>query len=319
MVIERSRFNIAFVLLALVLLLLCGCISTEKPSSLENASIEQQAHDNSTDLDKINAVVTIGPLAEFASAVGGERVEVSVLVPPGAEPHTFEPTPSDMLKIADADIYIKNGAGLEFWMDRILQANPQMLVIDSSRGIDLISEDADSEKIEQTNSDSGEDSAVDPHIWLSPKNAVVQVSNICDGLIQADPADKDYFINNTDLYIEQLRTVDIDINTSLEGARRRTFIVHHPAWTYFAQDYGLTQLPIMENEQEPGPRYLAGVVERARAEGISVIFVEPEFNQKTAEVLAREMNCSIVYIDPLAGDYLDNLLYSAERIAESLK
>lgn len=317
MVPERNRFNIAFVLLAVVLPLVCGCISTENPSSLKNASIEQQAHDNATDLDKINAVVTIGPLAEFANAIGGDRVSVSVLVPPGAEPHTFEPTPSDMMKIADADIYIKNGAGLEFWMDRILQANPQMLIIDSSEGIDFVSEDTDSEKDGQIQDIAG--SAVDPHIWLSTKNAVIQVSNICDGLVQTDPAGEDEFIKNRDLYIDRLRSLDSDINRSLEGSRRRTFVVHHPAWTYFARDYGLTQIPIMENDREPGPRYLAAVVERARAEGISVIFVEPEFNQKAAEVLAKELNSSVVYIDPLAGNYLESLKYSAERIAESMK
>jgi zinc transport system substrate-binding protein len=274
------------VLLALVPLM-CGCISqSDRPAS-----------------DQIKVVTTIAPLAEFINAVGGDRVEVYVMIPPGAEPHTFEPTPSQIRQVAEADMYVQNGAGLEFWMDRILQINKDMMIIDSSKGIDLISESADE---------------IDPHIWLSLHNAAVQVDNICDGLTQLDPANKDYYLQNRDSYLQKLKDLDSELNETYASKEKKIFIVHHPAWTYFAKDYELEQVPLMENEKEPGPRYLSEVVDLARENNITTIFIEPEYNPKSAEVIAREMNASIVYLDPLAGNYLENMRYAGKKIAESL-
>ena len=274
------------VLLAL-LSLICSCVSQNDGFSSE----------------KIKVVTTIAPLEEFIKSVGGDRVEVSVMVPPGAEPHTFEPTPSQMRQVAEADLYVQNGAGLEFWMDRILQVNEEMTIIDSSKGIDFISESPEE---------------IDPHIWISLRNAAVQVRNICDGLIEVDPANKEYYLQNKDSYLQNLRTIDAEFNNTFGSKEKRIFIVHHPAWTYFARDYELEQVPLMENEKEPGPKYLGEVIELARKNNITTIFVEPQFNPKSAEVIAREMNASIVTIDPLSGNYLDNMRNAGREIAQSL-
>ena len=274
------------VLLAL-LSLICSCVSQNDGSSSE----------------KIKVVTTVAPLEEFIKSVGGDRVEVSVMVPPGAEPHTFEPTPSQMRQVAEADLYVQNGAGLEFWMDRILQVNEEMTIIDSSKGIDFIRESPEE---------------IDPHIWISLRNAAVQVRNICDGLIEVDPANKEYYLQNKDSYLQNLRTIDAEFNNTFGSKEKRIFIVHHPAWTYFARDYELEQVPLMENEKEPGPKYLGEVIELARKNNITTIFVEPQFNPKSAEVIAREMNASIVTIDPLSGNYLDNMRNAGREIAQSL-
>ena len=274
------------VLLAL-LSLICSCVSQNDVSSSE----------------QIKVVTTVAPLAEFIKSVGGDRVEVSVMVPPGAEPHTFEPTPSQMRQVAEADLYVQNGAGLEFWMDRILQVNEEMTIIDSSKGIDFIRESPEE---------------IDPHIWISLRNAAVQVKNICDGLIEVDPANKEYYLQNKDSYLQNLRTIDAEFNNTFGSKEKRIFIVHHPAWTYFARDYELEQVPLMENEKEPGPKYLGEVIELARKNNITTIFVEPQFNPKSAEVIAREMNASIVTIDPLSGNYLDNMRNAGREIAQSL-
>ncbi len=269
-----------------LMLLLCGCVSQNQASS-----------------EKIRVATTIAPLGDFVKAVGGDKVEVTVLVPPGAEPHTFEPTPSQMKDVANADLYVINGAGLEFWMDKILQVNRKMIVVDSSKGISLLLEDG------------GE---ADPHIWLSLRNAAVQVENICQGLIQVDSANKDYYLQNKGDYLQKISVLDRMLNQTFAAKERKIFIVHHPAWTYFARDYGLTQVSLMKNEKEPGPKYLAEVIDLARENNITVIFVEPEYNPKAAEIIAREMNASIAYLDPLAGDYLDNMAYAGKEIAESL-
>ncbi|VVB68115.1 Zinc-uptake complex component A periplasmic [uncultured archaeon] len=235
--------KISMLLLLSMVLLFCGCISQ-----------------NQTPSEKIRVATTIAPLGDFVKAVGGDKVEVTVLVPPGAEPHTFEPTPSQMKEVANADLYVINGAGLEFWMEKVLQVNSKMIVVDSSKGISFLLEDG----IEE-----------DPHIWLSLRNAAVQVENICQGLIQVDSANKDYYLQNKEDYLQKINALDRELNETFAAKERKIFIVHHPAWTYFARDFGLTQVPLMKNEKEPGPKYLAEVIDLAREDNINVIFVEP--------------------------------------------
>ncbi len=281
-------------ILLLLIIALCGCIS-----QTENTA-------------QVRAATTITPLGEFVSAVGGERVNVSVLVPPGAEPHTFEPSPSQIRQIADADIYIKNGVGLESWMDNIIGVNPQMLVVDTSRNIILIAGTD-----EATSADGA--MAMDNHIWLSPRRAIIQVQNICDGLIAVDPAGKDYYINNRDNYIAELKELDAYLNSTFANTTKKKFVVLHPAWIYFARDYGLEQIAIEVEEKEPGPRYLAEVVDVARANNITTVFVEPQYNPKLAEVIAKEIDGKVVSIDDLAPNYIDNMRIVGEKIAESLR
>ena len=286
--------NINIFALLLAVTILSGCISQDESSSAAPSG-------NASGMIKV--ATTVPPLGAFVKAVGGEKVEVTVVVPPGAEPHTFEPTPSLMMDVAKANLYVMNGAGLEFWMDKLLEANKRMVVVDSSQGVALLQEN------------EGE---IDPHIWLSLRNAAVQVNNICSGLIEVDSQNKDVYIKNRDAYLETLKALDVELNGTFAGKKSRIFIVHHPAWTYFARDYDLSQVPLMENEKDPGPRYLGEVIDLARRNNITTIFVEPEFNPKSAQVIAGEMNASIVTIDPLAENYLENMLFASKEIALSL-
>jgi zinc transport system substrate-binding protein len=208
-----------------------------------------------------------------------------------------------MKEVANANLYVMNGAGLEFWIDKISQVNRKMAVVDSSKGVAFIQE-AGGEK--------------DPHTWISPRNAAVQVENICSGLVEIDPAGKSFYQKNKEDYLHKLNALDAELNRSFASAKKKIFIVHHPAWSYFARDYGLQQVPLMENEKEPGPRYLAEVVNLGKEFNITTIFVEPEYNPRAAEVIAREMNASIVALDPLAGNYLENMRYAGIEIAKSL-
>ncbi|OPY53353.1 MAG: high-affinity zinc transporter periplasmic component [Methanosaeta sp. PtaU1.Bin112] len=281
-------------ILLMVAVAFSGCISQDE------SSISSQSGNAS---HKINVATTISPLEHFVRIVGGEKVSVTVVVPPGAEPHTFEPTPSLMMDLSKADLYIMNGAGLEFWMDKLLGANKKLVVVDTSQGISLQAESEDE---------------MDPHIWLSLRNAALQVQSICRGLSEVDPQNKDYYAKNRDDYMQKLKALDEELNRTFAGKKNKTFIVHHPAWTYFARDYELLQVPLMENEKEPGPKYLGEVIEMAKKDNITTIFVEPEFNPKSAEVIAGEMNAQIVVIDPLAADYLDNMINASREIALSL-
>jgi zinc transport system substrate-binding protein len=285
-----------FLLVLLLLVpLLSGCVSQKESAA-----------------GQVRVATTIIPLGEFVKAVGGDRVNVTVLVPPGAEPHTFEPTPSQIRYIANADVYVENGAGLESWMSNILKVNAHMLVVDSSKGVDLIAGEAES---------AGEARSFDPHIWLSPRDAAIQVQNICDGLIAVDPAGKEYYITNKNDYIAELKELDLYLNSTFVATEKKKFVVLHPAWTYFARDYGLEQIAIEAEEKEPGPRLLSEIIEACRKNNITTVFVEPEFNPKMAEVIAQEIEGMVVSIDGLAPSpsYIENLKSVGEKIAESLR
>ena len=290
-----NKFYIFALLLAATVL--SGCLSQDEPSP---GALSGNVSGNAS--GPIRVATTIAPLGDFVRAVGGDKVAVTVVVPPGAEPHTFEPTPSLMADLAGADLYVMNGAGLEFWMERLLQANKRMVVVDSSQGAALLQES------------EGE---IDPHIWLSLRNAAVQVGNICSGLINLDPQNEDFYSKNRDDYLGKLKALDGELNKTFSGKRGMIFIVQHPAWSYFARDYDLRQVPLMQGEKEPGPRYLGEVIELARKNNITTIFVEPQFNPKSADVIGREMNAGTVAIDPLAGDYLENMRYASREIARS--
>jgi len=254
------------------------------------------------DSGKIGVVVTILPQVEFVEQVGGEKVDVSVMVPPGASPHTYAPTPSQMIAVSKARMYAKVGSGIEFeltWMEKLMAQNKNMLIVDCSRGIKLI-------PIGE-NGQGDAQGAMDPHIWMSPKNAEIMVQNICAGLTQIDPANQAYYEANRDAYLDQLAQLDEDIKASLSGLTNRVFMVDHPAFGYFAREYNLTMVPIEEEGKEPTSAGLAHLVDQAKEHDIRVIFVSPQFNPQSAKVIAKEIGGEVVPIDHLAKDYIQNM------------
>jgi zinc transport system substrate-binding protein len=256
--------------------------------------------------DKIGVVVTILPQADFVENVGGEKVDVTVMVPPGADPHTYEPTPSQLVKVSKAKMYAKVGSGIEFelaWMDKIIEQNKAMLVVDCSKGIQMM----EMEEHHDDEDDSEHHQGEDPHIWLSPKNAKLMVENICSGLAQVDPQNEAYYTRNRDEYLAKLDALDKDIQEGLSGLKNRRFIVLHPAWGYFARDYNLEQIPIEIGGKEPSAKDVANLIQRAEEQNIKIIFASPEFNPRSAEVIAKEIGGRVVFIDPLAKDYIKNM------------
>lgn len=262
-----------------------------------------------TDTGKIGVIVTVLPQVEFVTAVGGGRVEAAAMVPPGANPHTYEVTPSQMAKLGRARLYIKVGSPLQFettWMDKLAAQNSGMTVIDSGQGIELI-EGGDQDE-----------PGIDPHTWTSPRNVRIMAGNICRALEQADPGGKAYYESNRDSYTGKLDQLDADIRAALQGAAGRIFIVYHPAWGYFAREYGLQQLGIEREGKEPQAAYMARLISLAREKNIRVIFVSPQFDTRSAEAVARETGAKVVSIDPEAQDYLDNMRRVAAAFREAL-
>jgi zinc transport system substrate-binding protein len=261
-------------------------------------------------VSKLGVVVTILPQAEFVENIGGDKVDVTVMVPPGASPHTYEPTPSQMTDLSEAKLYAKVGSGVEFeltWMDKLITQNKDMLVVDCSKGIELQQMTAGNEHEHEGDEDEHEHGAMDPHIWMSPRNAQTMVENIASGLIQIDPDNRAYYEQNRDAYLQKLAQLDQDIREGLSGVKNRIFMVYHPAFGYFASEYDLTMLPIEAEGKEPTPAGLQHLIDQAKEHNIRVVFTSPQFNPDSAKVIADAIDGRVVFINPLARDYIENL------------
>jgi zinc transport system substrate-binding protein len=273
----------------LFVILFLGCV-TQNPESTENT---------------LKVIVTILPQAEFVQKIGGDKVTVTTMVPPGASPHVYEPTPSQLTAVSKASVYMKVGSGIQFeqvWLQKIVDINKDMEMVDCSEAVDLII--------------TGDNGRYDPHIWLSPKNAIIMVENMCEGLIAVDPGNADYYTRNKIQYIEKLTELDRDIGNVLTATEPRKILVYHPSWAYFCRDYDLEQIPIEEEGKEPTPRGIAELIEQAKKYNITVVFASPQFSTETAEIIAQEINGTVLLIDPLAENYIDNMRTIAEKIAE---
>jgi len=271
----------------MILLMAAGCVQQQ------GAGIPA---DNGT--TPLTVAVTILPQKQFVERIAGEHASIIVLVPPGADPHTHEPTPRQLEEISKASVYVKVGSGIEFeraWMDKLSGVNPGMTVVDSSTGIQFIS------------GQPGEESGADPHIWLSPKNAKIMVENTYKGLAQADPAHKAEYRANTDTYLKELDALDAEITREISQKQIRTFMVYHPAWSYFARDYGLVQIPIETDGKDPSPTGIASLIRQAKEGNITVIFASPEYSTKSADVIAKEIGGSVALVSPLEEDYRGNI------------
>ncbi|MCG2737244.1 MAG: zinc ABC transporter substrate-binding protein [Candidatus Methanoperedenaceae archaeon] len=302
---EMNLMKHVFTLILLIILLVIftGCVEVPQTEKEINK--------------RIGVVVSILPQAEFVEKVGGDKVQVVVMVPPEASPHTYEPTPSQLKEVSKAKMYAKVGSGVEFelaWMDKIISVNKGMLVIDCSKRMELIEGEHDGEPHEHK--EEHEHHGVDPHIWLSPKNAKIMVENIYQGLIQIDPANQEYYARNKEKYLQELDELDNEITQALSGKKNRKIMVYHPAWAYFARDYGLEQIPIEGEGKEPTPQGIANLIKQAKENNITVIFASLQFSTKSAEVVAKEIDGEVVLISPLEKSYLENMRKVAEAFAK---
>ena len=274
----------------------------------------------------IAVFVSILPQAYFVERVGGDRVTVDVLVKPGQSPHVFEPTPKAMAALSTARAYFAIGLPFEsVLLGRITSLAPGIEIVDTSRGIERRPgeghDHAENGKPGSSPGAAGSGAAhdeADPHIWVSPRLVKIQAQNICKGLEAVDPAGTQVYRENLALFLSDLDLLDAELAAAFAPLRGRSFLVFHPAFGYLADAYGLRQIPIEVAGKEPGPKELALVIERAKREGIRIIFTEPQFSEKTARAVAREIGGAVVSMDALAYDYLANLRRMAEEVRKGL-
>ncbi len=270
---------------------------------------------------KVPVVVSILPLADLTAQVGGDRVVVTdVVVPPGSSPHTFEPTPSQIKAVAQAKMLIVVGLGLEYWTNKVVDAadNKGLQVVVTSDGIKPISGAESSNQAVSENAN--------PHIWLDPMNAIIMVQHIRDALIRVDPAGKAIYEANAAAYIKKLKALDREIRGEVATFRSKKFIAFHPAWVYFAREYGLEEAAVIERSpgHEPSPAEVAFIVKTARKLGAKAIFAEPQFSAAAAKTIAEESGARVLYLDPIGSSlkdysYLNLIRYNVDQMAKALQ
>jgi zinc transport system substrate-binding protein len=295
--------------------------------------------------------VTIAPQKYFVDKVSGGQASVSVMVEPGANPHAYEPKPRQMAELAGADIYFTIGDSFDqTWLKRIVGASPGIAVVHTAEGIekmpmagDAHGEDEHGHEGEAPAQGEGEHhpaeaeaghghgdephghghehGSLDPHIWLDPALVKVQVGHIRDGLSRVDPAGAATYAANAAAFMTELDRLDAEIHATLNvlPADRRTFLVFHPSWGYFARAYGLQQASIEVEGKEPSARDMARIVATGKENGVRVVFVQPQFSEKSAGVIAGQLGARVARLDPLAEDWADNLRRAVQAFVEALR
>ncbi len=272
---------------------------------------------------RLETFVSILPQSYFVERIGGERVHVNVLVEPGTSPHTFEPTPRQVASLTGADLYF--GIGLPF-EERILKKvqgrNASFNLIHTDKGIVRRPLDLPRGRTrEAVDYDEHHDAEgpADPHIWLSVPEIRIQSVNIYEALAAADPSYRDMYETNLDRFLHELERIDATLTEMFRPYRGRPFFVYHPSFGYFADRYGLVQVPIEIEGKSPTPKQIERLIGAAKEQHARVVFVSPQFDAKSADIIAEAIGGAVVPIDPLAKNVLQNLERIAAKIQQALK
>lgn len=280
--------------------------------------------------------VTIEPQRYFAEKIAGDKFKINCLVPPGQSPETYDPTPQQMIGVGKSAAYLRIGPiGFEqAWMQSIKDNNPGLQVFDLSEGVHFVDEPemeeghaghkhggegpapASSASGASSSATHTHEGGIDPHIWSSVSGAKTIAQNTRDAFIALDKENEAYYRENYDRLAAEIDSTGTTIRRLLEPLRERTFIIYHPALTYFALENGLTQLCIEMDGKEPSPAQLKKLVETAREHGARVVFIQQEFDQKNAELIARETGCRLVRINPLDYNWKKEMIHIAKSLAD---
>ena len=279
--------------------------------------------------DQLPVFVSIAPQAYFVQQIGKERVDVQILVEPGADPHTYEPKPRQMVALSKAKLYF--AVGIEFEkarLGKISAMNPNLGIVHTDsdiRKLPMAAHDHHAshdthehkDKAHMTSHDYGSES-LDPHIWLSPPLVMLQARSILTALQALDPAHRSVYESNYRAFIVELVDLDAQLRSTFDRFKNAPIMVFHPSWGTFAHTYGLRQVPIEIEGKRPKPAQLKELIEHARADGIKVVFVQPQFSTKSAEQISKAIDGRVAVVDPLARDWATNLRKAAEELKHAL-
>ena len=277
----------------------------------------------------VNAVVSILPQQTFLKKIGGEKVNIALMVKPGSSPHSYEPKPSQMKSISKADIYFAIDVEFEHnWLDKFKHQNKNMIISNMGKNIVKIDmeehshddhkkhDDHAKENHEKHHDDDHDEESKDPHIWTTPSNVKIIAHNIFEELSSIDKANKAYYKKNLELFLKEIEQTDKKIKELLkETSKHSKFMVFHPAWGYFAHEYGLEQLAIESGGKNPKPKQIAFLIEEAKEENVKAVFTAPEFSTNTANQIAQEVGVPVIKVSPLNPKWSENLIGLAKAIS----
>ena len=290
----------SYILLVLTLLFVVGC--------------------NSVVNNKPTVSVTIEPQRYFVEQIVGDVFKVNTIVPAGTSPETYDPTPSQMVSLGKSRLYFKVGyLGFEnAWGKTLAENNADVKVVNTSNEISLIEgENLDNIIGGHVHHEGHSHHGIDPHVWSSPKSALIMAENMLNALVMADVENQKLYRDNFKVLRAEIIETDQKIASLLESAPVKSFIIYHPALAYFARDYNLTQYSIEFEGKSPSPQQLKQMIDFAKEQGIRTIFVQKGFDMKNAESLAKEVGASIHSIDPLSYNWSEELIKIAEILSNN--
>ena len=272
---------------------------------------------------KPEITVNILPQKYFVEKIVKDKFEINVMVKPGSSPHNYEPKPSQMKSLVNSKAYFLVGDPFEqAWMDKFKQNAKNTLFVDTTKGIEKIQMEEHNHH-DEANVDAKHDehdhSGFDPHVWLDPLLVKIQAKNIYEAMVEIDSQNSDFYKTNYEEFIKELDTLDENIKTILSPYKDKAFMVFHPSWGYFAKRYDLEQISIEIEGKEPKPNELVELIEEAKKYDIKIVFVAPQFSQKSAKTISKNINANVIAIDPISGNWKESMLDTANQIANSYK
>ena len=254
--------------------------------------------------------VSIEPQKYFLESIVGNKYTVNTAIPAGSNPESYDPSPSQMVNIGKSRMFFKVGnLGFEnTWLNNISINNPNLQIVDCSVGIPIIIDDHEHEGHSHQGSD--------PHIWSSPSTALIITKNMYNSMIELDPKNSDYYLDRFEDLEKVILATDSTIQSYLSQAPSKSFIIFHPALSYFADQYGLNQYSIEVEGKNPTPQQMSELIQKAKKDNVKVVFVQEEYDKKNAEPIAKELGAEIVSINPLSYSWNDELIKIAKAIAQ---
>lgn len=270
--------------------------------------------------EPLNVFVSVLPQQYFVERIGGAAVNVQAMVKPGDSPATYEPSPRQIAALAEAELYIRIGVPFEdAWMSRIQAVNRSMPVMDAREDLELRTLEAHHHEGEHhdhhKDHDHQPEAEQDPHVWTSPVLVKQMAVAISKRLSQLRPELKSQFEENYQLFATELDALHTELEQLLASSKSRKFMVYHPSWGYFADTYDLEQVAIEHEGKEPTAKALAKLIEQAKQEQVTTIFVQPQFDKRAAQQVAKAISGKVEAVDPLSTDYFANLRHTARLIA----
>jgi len=276
--------------------------------------------------NRMSVLVTVIPQRYFVEKIAGDLVDVTILIPPGANPAAYELSPSDMRHISGAAVWFTVGLQREnSWIASLTSLNESMRVVNSVERIQRLPigrYDIPGEELlmETEASSHGHDpTETDPHVWLSPELVRSQASIVCETLTAVDPENAVLYAGNLSLFLGEIDSLQSEIHALLDPHRGERFMVFHPAWGYFADEYGLIQVPIEVSGSEPSPAEMGRLMDFGTRDSLAAVFVSPQFSQSSAETIAGELGARVIVIDPLAENWAENILFVAGELALAME